>query len=236
VKKLIISIHDVTPYFLPELKVIFQELDQLKIKKYDLLIVPNWDKKYPINQNKEFVKLIKKHLTRDSRLVLHGYSHQSENKLHQKLNGIIGPSGAIEYVSVSEKEAEKRINDGLKIIKETFHVKPLGFVPPVWVMSMGMSKILKKYFAYYTTYFTIHYFSFKIRSATLCYTGGEIYLFDKLMLFLSSVRARFTRNKVVQLAIHPDDVRIGSFETEIKDLKSLLKRGWQLSLYEDFIK
>lgn len=233
-KKLVLSIHDVTPFFLPELKIIFKELDKLNIKKYNLLIVPNWDNQHDISKNEEFIELIKKYLTQDSKIVLHGLTHKSNKRVHKTFRGII-PSEVLEFSNLNEKEAEKRIIEGLNLIKKTFNVKPVGFVPPAWVLNPKRIFVIKKYFKYYTTYSAINYSKHKIKSRALCYTGGEIFLLDRLMILISSLAARFSKNKVVRLTIHPDDVRIGSFQTELKDIKNLIKKGYILALYEDFL-
>lgn len=220
-----------TPYFLKELQVIFDELDRLGVTKYNILIVPNWHNRFPINNDKRFIKLIKSHLRKESKIVLHGYSHSSDKKIHLLIHRIFGIGHGLEFKSISDSAIKSKIKMGLELIEKTFGVRPVGFVPPLWFYPREKGYLLKKHFKYYTNHFEINYFDHKISAVPLAYTG----VFNKAVQLVSSTRVRTKRGGAVRLSLHPQDVQNGNFKHGLRDIEYLLSKNWKPFLYEDFI-
>ena len=232
-KKLLLSIHDASPFFLKELKIIFRELDKLKVSRYNILITPLWDNKYNIDKNPEFIKLIKRH-SLNSRIALHGYTHMSDSGPYKFLGKITGlGSEYLEFDNISEKETEDKIKKGLKLLKKAFKIKPEGFVPPMWSFPVSNKRILKKYFRYYTTLFHLDYFGHKITALPIAYDAGKNRIASKFIQIVSSLRIRLKKEGVIRFSIHPMDITQGGLKHIIKDLNFLLENGWELCLKED---
>ena len=234
-KRLFITIHDVSPYFLRELKVLFNELDKLKITKYGILITPTWNNEFSIEKNQEFIQLVKSHL-KNANIVLHGFNHMSDSKVNGFIGKITGfGSEYLEFNNLSDREIEKKITCGLKLLNETFKVKPIGFVPPMWSFPDNKKWILKKYFKYYSDLFSIDYFNHKIHSVPIAYDGGKNLLISMIIQKMSSLRIRLKKSGVFRFSIHPTDIPQGGLNPMINDLKFLLHNNWKLCLKEEYI-
>jgi predicted deacetylase len=236
-KRLFVSIHDVSPFYFKEIKIIFRELEKFQVSRFNILITPYWDDKYLISKNKEFVKLLKSKITENTPIVLHGYNHKSISKSLSKIGKSLGTGfDYLEFKSLSAEETEKKIKEGLNLLKKVFKVKPKGFVPPMWSYPDKNRKILEKYFQYYENLFNIDYFNHRILGLPLAYDGGENKLFTELIVRYSRLRVKMKNKGGLRLSIHPLDVKLKTFKFAIEDIKYLLKKDWKLCIYEDFIK
>src|SRR4051812_34440650 len=96
-KKLsLITIHDVNPSCSEKLQTITDELNKLNVK-YNLSIVPNYDKKYNLEDNHDFCDQIS--------TLLHQQSNNVELTLHGLYHWI---DGKIEDFDSQSKEEEKK--------------------------------------------------------------------------------------------------------------------------------
>ena len=233
-KRLFITVHDASPYFQKELEIIFNSLTKLKVKKFNILVVPNWHDRFNISENEKFITLIKNNLDRGI-IVLHGFNHKSHNKTLTFLDFFSGFSAVHEFRLLTEKQIENKLMKGLKIIKSAFNVKPEGFVPPGWVFPVKRKQVLKKHFKCYTSLNSIDYFDFIIKSVPIGYTAGRYNILSKAITVISGFRIKMLKKGTIRFAIHCDELKQGNFVHLIKDLEYLLKNNWQPYVYEDFI-
>lgn len=117
----ILTIHDVNPSCSAKFKKVTEALNSLKIK-YNLSVVPNYDKKYSLKNYPDFCKQISTLLqSTPVELTLHGLYHQY--------------GGTIEdYDSESKEEEVKDIKEGLDILKTSGLPRPATFIPPAWYL------------------------------------------------------------------------------------------------------
>ena len=131
-KKLsLVIIHDVNPSCAEKLQKTTDELKKLIIK-YNLSIVPNYNKNYNLKDNPDFCDQISLLLQSDNvvELTLHGLYQQIDEK--------------IENFDAQSKEEE------IKDIKQTFRhsilvnlPRPSTFIPPAWYLSSQAIEALK---------------------------------------------------------------------------------------------
>jgi predicted deacetylase len=126
----IITLHDINPSCAEKLQLIADELNQLKVK-YNLSIVPYYDKKYNIKDNLEFCTQISSLLQSDNvELTLHGLYHQIKGKIE-------------DFDSQSKEQEKNEIQQGLDILSSAKLSKPSTFIPPAWHLSRQAIEALK---------------------------------------------------------------------------------------------
>lgn len=132
-KKLsLITIHDVNPSCSEKLQIITDELNKLNVK-YNLSIVPNYNKKHNLKDNSAFCDQISTLLQSDNiELTLHGLYHQIDGKME-------------DFDSQSKEEEIKDIKQGLDILSSVKLPTPSTFIPPAWYLSRQAIEALKDY-------------------------------------------------------------------------------------------
>jgi len=117
----IITIHDVNPSCSKKLQTITDELDNLKVK-YNLSIVPFYDKKYNVKDDLAFCNQVSSLLQSKDTLVeltLHGLYHQLDGKIE-------------DFDSQSKEQETNEIQQGLDILSSAKLTTPSTFIPPAW--------------------------------------------------------------------------------------------------------
>jgi predicted deacetylase len=133
-KKLaIITIHDVNPSHSEKIVKTCDELNKLQIK-YNLSIVPYYDKKYNLKDHVDFCKQISSLVQSGSvELTLHGLYHQVNGKLD-------------DFDTGSKEDEEEEIQQGLGILSSAAPdlPRPSTFIPPAWHLSRQCVQALKE--------------------------------------------------------------------------------------------
>jgi predicted deacetylase len=126
----IITIHDVNPSCSEKLQTITNELDYLKIK-YNLSIVPFYDKKYNVKDDDAFCNQISSLCQLYTvELTLHGLYHQLDGKIE-------------DFDSQSKEQEKKEIQQGLDILSSAKLPTPSTFIPPAWHLSRQAIQALR---------------------------------------------------------------------------------------------
>ncbi len=132
-KKLsLVTIHDVNPSCVEKLQKTTDELKKLDIK-YNLSIVPNYNKMYNLKDNPAFCDQISTLLQSDNvELTLHGLYHQIDENIE-------------DFDSQSKEEEIKDIKQGLDILSSVRLPRPTTFIPPAWYLSRQAIEALKDF-------------------------------------------------------------------------------------------
>ncbi|HET9806765.1 MAG TPA: DUF2334 domain-containing protein [Nitrososphaeraceae archaeon] len=128
----IITIHDVSPSCSQKLQIITNELDKLKVK-YNISIIPFYDKKYNVKDDIAFcnqISLLVQLKDTVVELTLHGLYHQLDGKLE-------------DFDSQSKEQEKKEIQQGLDILSSAKLPTPSTFIPPAWHLSRQAIEALK---------------------------------------------------------------------------------------------
>jgi predicted deacetylase len=133
-KKLsLVTIHDVNPSCAEKLQKITDALKKLNIK-YNLSIVPNYNKKYNLKDNPAFCDQISTLLQSDTKveLTLHGLYHQIGENIE-------------DFDSQSKEEEIKDIKQGLDIQSSVRLPRLATSIPPAWYLSRQAIEALKDF-------------------------------------------------------------------------------------------
>ena len=130
-KLAIITIHDINPSHSEEILTTIEQLNKLKVK-YNLSIVPYYNKKYRLEDYKDFCKQISSLLEYGHvELTLHGFYHQIDGKIE-------------DFDTESKEEEKQEIQQGLDILSDVNLPRPSMFIPPAWHLSRQCIEALKE--------------------------------------------------------------------------------------------
>ncbi len=128
----IITIHNVSPSCSQKLQIITNELDKLKVK-YNISIIPFYDKKYNVKDDIAFcnqISLLVQSKDTVVELTLHGLYHQLDGKLE-------------DFDLQSKEQKKNEIQQGLDILSSAKLPTPSTFIPPAWHLSRQAIEALK---------------------------------------------------------------------------------------------
>ena len=130
-KLAIITVHDVDPSHSKEILTVTEQLNKLKVK-YNLSIVPYYNKKYRLEDYMDFCKQISSLLKYgDIDLTLHGLYHEIDGKIE-------------DFDTESKEEEKQEIQEGLDILSAVNLPRPSMFIPPAWHLSRQCIEALKE--------------------------------------------------------------------------------------------
>jgi uncharacterized protein len=156
-KRVLISLHDITPFHLPRLRLAERLLARWGVPKISYLFVPAYHQLAlpPGNSLLSFYRQWareKKVFTRQ--WLLHGYYHlepavgtgepKPELTLKDRLKRTFLTAGEGEFLDLSAAEIRERIRKGKRDFREFFHCDPEVFVAPAWLFNPGLMPILKE--------------------------------------------------------------------------------------------
>src|SRR5919199_5946026 len=129
-KLAIITIHDVNPSHSKEILTVTEQLNKLKIK-YNLSIVPCYDKKYNLGNHRAFCDEISSLMKSGNvELTLHGLYHEVDGKIE-------------DFDTESKEEEKKEIQEGLDILSAVNLPRPSMFITPCMAFESSVYRSIK---------------------------------------------------------------------------------------------
>ena len=225
-KKLIISVHDVSPFYIKELVIIFKKLKGIK---KEIFIVPNWNNKHDISDNKLFIDMVKKEIKNKALIGLHGYSHSGRVSFWEKLLFSKKDLGQNEFSGITKNKAIEKIKKGRNSLYNTFKVYPKKFVAPRWIFNRKYFDILKRCgFSYSGSLWNIILLNKnkKIWSFICNFDFGSNKFLNLILRYLSwgLIHFKMLFGGLIRIAVHPNDIKNKSFDYELFIIKKLLKK------------
>lgn len=210
-RKIVVSVHDVTPFHRTSLETIFDALDTLGVFARTELIVPNFQNQFPIDTDQSFIEWMLNEKAKGSELALHGIEHQYA-----------------EFFRFDKIQAAAALTRGMTLFESAFGFVPTGFVPPQWQMSRGALSAVWEQGFQYTETLRAFYPQGKqpIPTFPINYDWG-MYIVDHFFAMLNRYRCTHPRGELIRFAIHPMDVPNGLFPKACEHLKILLNAGWK---------
>ncbi len=239
-KTIIVSIHDVSPKYKKEIIEILGKLKKINLKKKELHIVLDFQRRHKIEKDIKFLNLIKKEISNGSLPAFHGIIHYKNHGtvlnsiIYGKEHGFIS-----EFDEIKNSEFKKIISKGKLDYKRIMGFYPKLFIPARWESPKESIEICKKE--------NIPYYENKIKMVNtknnseilspICnFDFGNNKIINKLSRLLArlSIFIAFITHRPLRYAIHPNDINNGNVNFEIRLLKKLLKRGWKPKTSQEF--
>ncbi|MCS7279561.1 MAG: polysaccharide deacetylase family protein [Thermodesulfobacteriaceae bacterium] len=133
-KRVILELHDISPWYKKEFLQALNFLEELNLKKISLLVIPNLWNNYSLLEYQCFVNLLRDF---GGEIILHGFTHLGKRKLVQML----WTDGEGEFEGLSLEETHKKVKKG-KILLENLGFSSKYFVPPAWISNPYLEEVL----------------------------------------------------------------------------------------------
>jgi|RhiMetdeSRZDD1v2_1073273.scaffolds.fasta_scaffold14192_5 uncharacterized protein len=135
----LVCIHDATPAYARETRVMLRDLAPLLGRRLSLGVVPNWHRLWHLEAYPDYCRLVREGA---EELLLHGYFHRRQRGW--------GPAtwlaeGSDEMNGLDAQETRRTIERGQRVFTDVFGRPARGFVAPAWqpghVLALGGSTL-----------------------------------------------------------------------------------------------
>jgi predicted deacetylase len=239
-KNLIVSIHDVHPesFHAAAQQVAFCE--SLGVRRFSLLVVPDFHRRTPLETSPKLVAWLRSRQDLGDEVALHGLYHYNDarpisprfwffNRLYT--------SNEAEFLNLDFQDACSRMSYGKQRL-ERAGLHPVGFVAPAWLMSRHVSRaVFYVGFLYTNTVASIVPASGEtLRCQSLCYSARAGWRQAASLAWNSGLWVVKRHHHVVRLSLHPHDLTVSAFRTQISGiLSSASYLGFHSTTYRDFV-
>lgn len=122
----LVCIHDATPAYAGETRVMIRDLVPLLGRRLSFGVVPNWYGEWPLAAHPDYCRLVQEG---SEELLLHGYFHQRQRGW--------GPSTLFaeccdEMNGLDPEETRRTLERGQRVFTEVFGEPARGFLAPAW--------------------------------------------------------------------------------------------------------
>jgi predicted deacetylase len=139
-KRLLASIHDVSPRFETQVDALADRLEgHLGSPRFAMLVVPDHWNGAPIAGNAAFAARLRGWADRGIEMFVHGWSHRDDAE-HVGADAIRAKhmtAGEGEFLGLSRAEALARMQRGKVLIEDIIGRPAAGFIAPAWLYSEG---------------------------------------------------------------------------------------------------
>ena len=142
-RRLLASIHDVSPRFAGEVDQLAERFDrQLGSARFAMLVVPDHWSAAPIAADKGFQARLRGWADAGVEMFLHGFTHRDDSG-GTSFKAQHMTAGEGEFLALSEAEAAKRLSAGRAIVEDAIGRPVAGFIAPAWLYGPGALAAIK---------------------------------------------------------------------------------------------
>jgi len=239
--RVLISLHDVTPFHLERVKRAEELFLQMGIGQVAYLLVPEFHHGHACDQSPAFHDFCRRTAPFAIDWMLHGFYHLEEDNPSRDSTWSEGlkrkwmTAGEGEFLAIAQKEASARIERGKAVFRRCLGEDPLAFIPPAWLHGEGLFGWLKAWgFLYTENHAAIHLLAQNRRFESPVVTWAtRTWMRRKGSLWVCPALERMTRRSdLLRIALHPYDFDFPETRRNIeKVLKRALRRrqviGWK---------
>ena len=220
----LVCIHDATPAFARETRVMIRDLAPFIGRRLSLGVVPNWCRQWHLTAHPEYCRLVREG---SEELLLHGYFHRRQRGW--------GPTtwlveGSDEMNGLGVDETRRTIERGQQVFYDVFGKPAGGFVAPAWraghvrparATALGLEYVLG--------YFTLESAAGRrIRLTTWTWDCGRWGWLGHVGHGLGGLMQSLGHG-VPTLAIHPRDLDRGFWPKILRLTQELVETGFEPS-------
>jgi uncharacterized protein len=216
-----VSIHDVSPAWEREVEDALAMAAAHRIRPA-LLVVPNFHGKAPLLEAKRYCARLRQLQDEGHEVYLHGFYHRAEAEKPSARTFFrqrVVSAGEAEFASIDEEEAERRLDEGARVLGEA-GLRIDGFVAPAWSFSPWLLPALGRRGIRYTEdHLTVYdpVEKTRRRSLVLNFASRSTSRMASTVAFcrVATAGARFFPTR---FAIHPGDMKHGILRHETERL------------------
>jgi len=236
-KRLHLTLHDVTPAHEEALRKIHSALIELGVVRYSMLVVPDYHGEWLLEEHPEFCRWLQEVSQNGVEMLLHGWRHEAcgtPSGIADRIRSAVFTRGEGEFLSLDELQADQHLQKGCEILKRALDIEVSGFVAPAWLYSRGTVAALSKAGFVFTesrwriwnpeTGRTL------LNIPVVNYAGGSFIKRSLAAFWVMVSGIVLGGSRTVRFAIHPCDFENDAMRNAvIKRLKYLLRRRETIS-------
>jgi uncharacterized protein len=222
-RRLLVSIHDVTPYHLHRLEQLVPMVEEVVGQgKFALLVVPDFHREGRLDKDPAFAKRLRGWAEDGCEIFLHGFRHLDESAHVSFSAGLKAKrltAGEGEFLGLNFNEADQKLIDGRKMVEDIIGRAVTGFVAPAWLYSPdSLRAIAHQGFTLCEDHFRVwNPQSQKVyaRGPVVTYASRSPARLLSSLLWSRIATIALSRANIVRFAVHPGDVDAPELVAEI---------------------
>ncbi len=143
----VVSVHDVAPAHLAEIRSLLSQLDELNVRPRSLLVIPFAQGQDDIRHCPELVDLLHQEIQRGSEVILHGYTHRRVEAWRgsplTRARAALFARQVAEFASTAWPEQRARLLAGRALLQD-IGIEVSGFCPPGWLSTPELPELLRE--------------------------------------------------------------------------------------------
>jgi uncharacterized protein len=240
--KLVISLHDATPFHLDRMRKAEAVFGDLGVSKITYLLVPEYHGGYPSAASPEFIAWCRAPRPFGVDWHLHGYHHlesppASGNGGAEIGAGALGGSnagdafkrrfltaGEGEFLALDPDAQRRKLTAGLEVFRKCLQSDPVGFVAPAWLFNAALLPLLKDLgFRYTEDHRRIYKVDagFSLESPVITWATRTFLRKYGSLVVCPTLARLWSKVPVLRVAMHPFDF---DHESTVANIRSVLKR------------
>ncbi|HTK35242.1 MAG TPA: polysaccharide deacetylase family protein [Caulobacteraceae bacterium] len=141
IKRLILSIHDVSPAHEDRIARLIEPIERhAGAARYAMLVVPDFHGDWPIGRYPTFQRWLRNLADAGVEMFLHGWSHRDDS-VHAgagaRWKATMMTAGEGEFLGLDQAEAARRLREGRALLEDITGGPLAGFVAPAWLYGEG---------------------------------------------------------------------------------------------------
>jgi len=207
VKKIMVSLHDVTPAMFDRSRQLTDMIMNRTGSDFTMLVVPDFHTESRIDRCPEFCSWLRELNDAGVEIAQHGLYHLDTQEKFS-MEGKLFTKGEGEFLSLSMEDARGRIEEGYKIMSDVLGEPPSGFTAPAWLYSRGTREALKGFpFKWVEYRWAVKYFNGGKQTIPAVVFATRTPWKRACSVFWSSAGpAVFSGSSVYRLALHVRDL------------------------------
>jgi predicted deacetylase len=134
-RRLLASIHDVSPAFESQVDALYDRLcGLLGGPRLAMLVVPDFEDQAPLARSPAYAAKLRGWAKDGVEMFLHGWCHRDDAKKRGFMQKHM-TAGAGEFAQLSKPEALHRLSEGRKVVEDAIGAPVAGFIAPAWLYS-----------------------------------------------------------------------------------------------------
>ena len=239
-RKLLASIHDVSPRFENEVEALVDLLQPHVGDRVAMLVVPNHWGDAPIVPGSPFAARLRSWAERGFEMFLHGFYHRdqsSHESASSRMRARFMTAGEGEFLGLSIDEAKVRLDQGARLLEDVIGKPITGFVAPAWLYGSGAHRALKD------AHVAIAEDHFRVWSPA----SGKILARGPVITWASRSGSRLASSLVaasalrrapiaaLRVGVHPPDIRHPALVRSIEKTLRIAKRKRTAASYAELL-
>ena len=240
-KRLLASIHDVSPCFESQVDQLTDRLQALLgAPRFAMLVVPDYWGRAPLAEAPAFRARLRRWADQGVEMLLHGWSHRDDSQHGNAAAAFKArhlTAGEGEFLGLSCAEATRRMWDGRALLEDVIGRPVSGFVAPAWLYGDGARRALRQ------TGFTFAEDHFRVwrpaDNAVLC--QGPVVTWASRsrarqassLAFAALARQALRLLPTVRVAVHPGDAAVPAILASIDKTIGGLAEGRRPASYAE---